>query len=90
MMMTTLSREHIFAIRFASYNATVARMYSQKWQAMQTCTGFAILIEANAGKVERAIEEAALKGAEEREYIEEPEEIEMVGEPLSIRLRRAR
>ena len=44
-----------------------------------------ILIEANAGKVERAIEEAASKCAEEREYIEEPEEIEMVEEPMSIR-----
>ncbi|MBO5165330.1 MAG: hypothetical protein J6B90_01860 [Lachnospiraceae bacterium] len=51
---------------------------------------FKILIEANTGKVERAIEEAALKCAEEREYIEEPEEIEMVEEPVSIRLRRAR
>ena len=49
-----------------------------------------LLIEANAGKVERAIEEAASKCAEEREYIEEPEEIEMVEEPMSIRLRRAR
>ena len=45
---------------------------------------FKILIEANAGKVERAIEEAALKCAEEKEYIEVPEE------PVSIRLRRAR
>ena len=51
---------------------------------------FKILIEANAGKVERAIEEAALKCAEENEYIAESEEIEMVGEPVSIRLRRAR
>ena len=51
---------------------------------------FKILIEANAGKVERAIEEAALKCAEEREYIEEPEEIAMVEQPVSIRLRRAR
>lgn len=42
MMMTTLSREHISAIRFASYNVTVARVPSQMWQAMQTCTGFAI------------------------------------------------
>ena len=49
-----------------------------------------ILIEANAGKVERAIEEAALKCAEESEYIEEPEGMEMMGEPVSIRLRRAR
>lgn len=40
---------------------------------------FKILIEANIGKVERAIEEAALKCAEESEYIEEPEEMEMVG-----------
>ena len=45
-----------------------------------------ILIEANAGKVERAIEEAASKCAEQREYIEESEEME----PVSIRLRRAR
>ena len=51
---------------------------------------FKILIEANAGKVERAIEEAALRCAEESEYIAEPEEMEMVGEPVSIRLRRAR
>jgi len=48
------------------------------------------LIEANVGKVERAIEEAALKCAEEREYIEEPKEMEMMGESVSIRLRRAR
>lgn len=32
-----------------------------------------LLIEVNAGKVERAIEEAALKCEEEIEYIEEPE-----------------
>ena len=51
---------------------------------------FKILIEANAGKVERAIEEAALKCAEESEYIEAPEEMKMVGEPVSIRRRRAR
>ena len=51
---------------------------------------FKILIEANAGKVERAIEEATLRCAEESEYIAEPEEMEMVGEPVSIRLRRAR
>ncbi len=51
---------------------------------------FKILIEANAGKVERAIEEAASRSAEESEYIAEPEEMEMVGEPVSIRLRRAR
>lgn len=51
---------------------------------------FKILIEANIGKVERAIEEAALKCAEESEYIEEPEEMEMVGEPVEIRRRRAR
>ena len=51
---------------------------------------FKILIETNAGKVERAIEEAALKCAEEREYIEEPEDREKMEEPVSIRLRRAR
>lgn len=51
---------------------------------------FKILIEANIGKVERAIEEAALKCAEESEYIEEPEEMEMVGESVEIRRRRAR
>lgn len=51
---------------------------------------FKILIEANIGKVERVIEEAALKCAEESEYIEEPEEMEMVEEPVEIRRRRAR
>ena len=35
-----------------------------------------LLIEANAGKVERAIEEAAARCAEDCEYIAEPEEIE--------------
>ena len=40
-----------------------------------------ILIEANAGKVERAIEEeAALKCAGEREYIEVPEKVEVMEE----------
>ena len=34
-----------------------------------------ILIEANAGKVERVIEEAALMCAEESEYIEETEKM---------------
>jgi len=48
------------------------------------------LIEANAGKVERAIEEAALRCAEESEYITESEKAEMVEEPVSIRRRRAR
>lgn len=49
-----------------------------------------LLIEANAGKVERAIEEAASKCAEESEYKAEPEDIEKVEETVSIRLRRAR
>lgn len=49
-----------------------------------------LLIEANADKVERAIEEAALKCAEEREYIAEPEKIENVEEPVRIRRRRVR
>lgn len=44
---------------------------------------FKILIEANVGKVERAIEEAALKYAEESEYIAEPEGIEKVEEPVA-------
>ena len=48
------------------------------------------MIEANAGKVERAIEKAAARCAEESEYIAEPKEIEKVEEPLSIRRRRAR
>lgn len=51
---------------------------------------FKILIEANAGKVERAIEEAASRCAEESEYIVEPEMTEMMGESVNIRLRRAR
>lgn len=49
-----------------------------------------LLIEANAGKVERAIEEAALKCAEESEYIAVPEGVEKVEESVSIRRRRAR
>ena len=49
-----------------------------------------LLIEANAGKVERAIEEAASKCAEESEYIPEPGDIEMVEKPVNIRRRRAR
>lgn len=49
-----------------------------------------LLVEANAGKVERAIEEAASKCAEESEYIAEPEDIEKLGEPVTIRRRRAR
>ena len=49
-----------------------------------------LLIEANAGKVERAIEEAASKCAEESEYIAEPGDIETVDDPVSIRRRRAR
>lgn len=49
-----------------------------------------LLIEANAGKVERAIEKAAAWCVEDGEYIAEPEEIEKVEEPVSIRRRRAR
>ena len=49
-----------------------------------------LLVEVNAGKVERAIEEAASKCAEESEYIAESEKTEMVEEPVNIRRRRAR
>ena len=49
-----------------------------------------LLIEANAGKVERAIEEAALRCAEESEYIVVPEDKEVVEESTNIRRRRAR
>lgn len=49
-----------------------------------------LLVEVNAGKVERAIEEAASKCAEEGEYIAEPGDIETVEEPVNIRRRRAR
>jgi len=49
-----------------------------------------LLIEANAGKVERAIEEAALRCAEGSEYIAEQEQTEIVEEPVNIRRRRAR
>ena len=54
---------------------------------------FKILIEANVGKVERAIEEAALKCAEECEYIAVPEEMKADApeeETVNIRRRRAR
>ncbi len=49
-----------------------------------------LLIEANAGKVERAIEEVAARCVEDGEYIAEPEEIEKVEESVSIRRRKAR
>ena len=49
-----------------------------------------LLIEANVGKVERAIKEAALNCAEESEYIAEPEDIEKIEESVSIGCRRAR
>ena len=49
-----------------------------------------LLIEANAGKVERAIEEAASKCAEASEYIAESEKTEKVEAPVRIRRRRAR
>ncbi|MEE1517298.1 MAG: hypothetical protein UF228_06840 [Lachnospiraceae bacterium] len=52
-----------------------------------------LLIEANTGKVERAIEEAASRCAEESEYIAEPEETKadaLVEETVNIRRRRAR
>ena len=46
-----------------------------------------LLIEANAGKVERAMEEAASRCADGSEYIAGPKEMEMMGEPVSIRRR---
>ncbi len=49
-----------------------------------------LLIEANTGKVERAIEDAASKCAEESEYIAVPDKTEVVEEPVNIRRRRAR
>ena len=49
-----------------------------------------LLIEANAGKVERAIEEATSKYTKENKYITKPEDIDKVGEPVNIRRRRAR
>ena len=52
-----------------------------------------LLIEANADKVERAIEEAASRCAEESEYIAAPEEMKVDAsgeETVSIRRRRAR
>lgn len=49
-----------------------------------------LLVEANAGKVERAIEETALKCEEESEYIAVSERVEKVEEAVSIKRRRAR
>ena len=49
-----------------------------------------LLIEANAGKVERAIEEATSRCAEESEYIAEPEKTEIVEETVNIRRRKTR
>ena len=47
-----------------------------------------LLIEANAGKVERAIEEAASRSAEESEYIAESKEMEGEEEYVGIRRRK--
>ena len=52
-----------------------------------------LLIEANTGKVERAIEEAASRCAEEYEYIAVPEDVKLDAseeETVNIRRRRAR
>lgn len=52
-----------------------------------------ILIEANAGKVERAIEEAALRCAGESKYIKDSEKMKVDApeeEAVNIRRRRAR
>ena len=49
-----------------------------------------LLIEANTGKIERAIEEAASRCAEESEYIAVLKKTEMVEEPVNIRRRGAR
>ena len=52
-----------------------------------------LLIAANAGKVERAIEEAASRCAEESEYIAVTEDVKLDAseeEPVNIRRRRAR
>ena len=52
-----------------------------------------LLIEANTGKVERAIEEAASRCAEESEYIAVPEDMKVDAtgeETVNIRRRRAR
>ena len=47
-----------------------------------------IPLEANVGKVERAIEEVASRCAEESEYIAELEKTEMVEELVKIRRRK--
>ena len=51
---------------------------------------YKLLIEANAGKVERAIEEAALKHEEQSYYIKEPGVIEKEEEAMNRRRRKAR
>lgn len=49
-----------------------------------------ILIEANAGKVERALREAALMNEEEKEYIDNPVMIEEGEKRVSLKRRGAR
>lgn len=49
-----------------------------------------ILVEANAGKIERVIEKATLGCSVESKYIAESEKMEMVEEIVNIRRRRAR
>ena len=49
-----------------------------------------ILIEANAGKVERALREAALMNEEKKEYIDNPVMIEEGEKRVSLKRRGAR
>lgn len=49
-----------------------------------------LLIEVNAGKVDRTIDEATLKCAQGSEYIAVSERMEKVEESVSSKLRRAR
>ena len=49
-----------------------------------------LLVEANTGKVERAIEEVATRCVEKSEYIAVAKKTEMVEEPINIRRRGAR
>lgn len=49
-----------------------------------------LLIEANVGRVKRALEEAALECAVGSEYIAKPEAAEKIEGTVSIRRRRAR
>ena len=88
----TIMRFHRYFYVFRTRRENFERNLFSFLQSAKDTTDFLckLLVETNAGKVERAIEEAALRCAEGSEYIAEPEKTEMVEKTVHIRRRGAR